>query len=109
MLRRIICDVDGTICSQEKDYADAKPFDIRIRLMNKLYDKGYEIYYFTARGTETGIDWREVTENQFKKWGVKYHKLMFGKPAGDYYIDDKALHADRMYKLEEVLMGDKYE
>ena len=25
------------------------------------------------------------------EWGVKHHELAFGKPAADYYIDDKAL------------------
>ena len=28
---------------------------------------------------------------QLKKWDVKYHKLIFGKPSFNLYIDDKAL------------------
>ena len=32
-----------------------------------------------------------MTLKQLKKWNVKYHKLVFGKPSFDLYIDDKTL------------------
>jgi len=86
---KYVVDIDGTICSQEKDYSKAQPFLDRIEKINSLYDNGHYIVYFTARGTETGIGWREVTEKQFKEWNVKYHELIFGKPSADYYIDDR--------------------
>lgn len=86
---KYVVDIDGTICSQEKDYSKAQPFLDRIEKINNLYDNGHYVVYFTARGTETRIDWREVTENQFKEWNVKYHELIFGKPSADYYIDDR--------------------
>jgi len=89
---KIIIDIDGTICTQEADYSDAKPYVKRIYKVNQMYDMDNEIIFFTARGSGTGIDWREITEAQLKKWGVKYHKLMFGKPAGDIFIDDRAVN-----------------
>ena len=49
-----------------------------------------KIIFHTARGYLTGIDHRDLTLNQLKKWGVNYHEIVFGKPAADYYIDDKA-------------------
>ena len=33
----------------------------------------------------------KITLKQLKKWDVKYHKLIFGKPSFDLYIDDKTL------------------
>ena len=42
----------------------------------------------------SGIDWRNITENQFKEWGVKYHDLKFGKPYYDLFIDDKNLNTE---------------
>ena len=54
---------------------------------------GHVIVYWTARGSVTGIDWRDITESQLKDWGVKYHELRFGKPSFDLLIDDKALNA----------------
>jgi len=32
-----------------------------------------------------------LTLKQLKKWNVKYHKIYFGKPSYDLFIDDKAL------------------
>lgn len=88
----LIFDIDGTICSQEQDYSQAKPYNDIIQRINQKYDEGYRIVYFTARGTETGIDWSKVTHEQLKQWGAKYHKLQFGKPAGLQYIDDKGIN-----------------
>jgi len=59
--------------------------------INAIYKCGHEIILFTARGSQTGIDWSDITKSQLQSWGVKYHKLLFGKPAADYYIDDKNL------------------
>ena len=85
-------DIDGTLCSNTwGDYEQAEPFPEIIVQINALYEAGHEIILFTARGTVTGIDWRELTEGQLHSWGVKYHKLLFGKPYADIYVDDKGI------------------
>ena len=33
----------------------------------------------------------EFTKEQLDGWGVRYHQLFLGKPAGDFYIDDKGI------------------
>jgi uncharacterized HAD superfamily protein len=91
---KYVVDIDGTICTQEKNYHDAKPKKEKIKMFNRLYDEGNTIWYFTARGTETDIDWRFVTEKQFEKWNVKYHKLIFKKPSADIYIGDRMHNID---------------
>ena len=88
----LIFDIDGTICTQELDYSKAQPIQEVIDKLNKKYDEGFKIVLFTARGTETGIDWSEVTAAQLKQWKVSYHDLIFGKPAGLQYIDDKGIN-----------------
>ena len=41
-----------------------------------------------------------MTLKQLKKCDIKYHKLIFGKPSFDLYIDDKALFfKDNWYKF----------
>ena len=90
-MKKYCFDIDGTICSQEKDYNNAKPYVDRIEIINGLFEDGNEITLFTARGTVTKIDWEKVTINQLKKWNVKYHRLLFGKPDADFYVDDKAV------------------
>jgi len=96
----IYVDIDETICKTEsdRDYSKSKAIKNRIEKVNSLYDEGHTIIYWTARGTVTGLDWREVTEKQFKKWGVKYHDLKFGKPAYDLFIDDKNINSDAFFK-----------
>lgn len=93
-------DVDETICTSppDRNYANAVPMKDRIEHINDLYDSGHIIIYWTARGATTGIDWREVTEKQFEKWGVKYHELHLDKPAYDLFIDDKNINSDTYFK-----------
>lgn len=84
-------DVDGVICQTEgTDYGNAMPKSENIARINALYDQGYQVIIFTGRGTLSGIDWRAVTEKQFKDWGLKYHTLIFGKPSFDIFVDDHA-------------------
>ncbi len=96
-------DIDETICRYEGDrnYPDALPIEENIEKINDLYDSGNTIVYWTARGTATGLDWREVTEKQFSKWGVKYHELRFGKPIYDLFIDDKNINAESFFNNKE--------
>jgi len=90
----IYVDVDETICEspESRDYSKAVPIMENIEKANSLYDEGHTIVYWTARGTGSGIDWREVTEEQFRLWGVKYHDLKLGKPIYDLFIDDKNMN-----------------
>ena len=89
-LKTYCFDIDGTICSNtEGDYANAQPHKKRIDNINELYDLGNKIIYYTARGSTTNKDWKELTTKQFIDWGVKYDELCFGKPTADIYIDDK--------------------
>ncbi len=92
-------DIDETICNtpDDRDYSKAVPILGRIDKINILYDEGNTIVYWTARGTGSGIDWREVTEKQFKEWGVKYHELHFGKPVYDLFIDDKNINSKEYF------------
>lgn len=84
-------DLDETLCrTNSTDYANSTVIQERIKFVNELYDSGNHIKIFTARGSETGIDWSSITKQQLSEWGLSYHELIFGKPAADFYIDDKA-------------------
>tara|TARA_B100000925_G_C21990050_1_gene466378 strand:- start:712 stop:1011 length:300 start_codon:yes stop_codon:yes gene_type:complete len=90
-------DIDGTICTNTNgDYEKAKPFIDRIKIVNKLYIEGNKIIMFTARGSTTNLDWTELTKQQLKEWGVKYHELIFGKPEADIFVDDKGI-SDKIF------------
>ena len=90
----IYIDIDETICETpvNRDYSLSSPIQNNIDKANKLYEAGNTIVYWTARGSTTGIDWYEVTEQQLIRWGVKFHELKMGKPNYDIFICDKAMN-----------------
>lgn len=94
----IYVDIDSTICYCNEDnpqvYSDCYPYPKRIEKINKLYDEGNYILYWTARGTCTGIDWTELTKKQLDNWGCKYHKVVLKKPFYDLFIDDKNINSE---------------
>ena len=92
-------DIDETICNtpETRDYSLATPIIENIRKINRLYDEGNTIVYWTARGSGSGIDWRDVTEKQFKDWNVKYHELKLKKPMYDVFICDKAINSEKYF------------
>ncbi len=91
---KTICfDLDGTLCTNTYGaYEQAEPFPWAIERLNELAHAGHRIVVFTARGTATGIDWRDTTRGQLERWGVRYHDLQLGKPSADVYVDDRAVH-----------------
>ena len=92
-------DIDGTICTNTNgEYRNAQPIHERIQLINKLFLEGNTIKLLTARGSSTGINWRQLTESQLKTWNVNYHSLDFGKIDADIFVDDKAYNADNFFK-----------
>jgi hypothetical protein len=89
-----VVDIDGTICrSIRADYNTAAPMQDRIEKINKLFEEGHEVHYWTARGGRTGKDWSELTKQQLDAWGCKYTSLKMGKPSYDVWIDDLATNA----------------
>lgn len=93
-------DIDGVIMTlvPGNDYNKAQPITETVELINKLYETGHYIILFTARGYITKIDWELITIQQLKRAGVKYHELKFGKPAADYYIDDRFIGIEALVK-----------
>jgi CMP-N,N'-diacetyllegionaminic acid synthase len=98
----IYIDIDETICHSPDllDYTKSTPIYENIDRANKLFDAGHTIVYWTARGSKSGLDWQEVTTQQFKEWGVKHHELKFGKPVYDIFIDDKNINTKDWDKLD---------
>jgi len=99
----IYVDIDETICTHRetegpRDYSKASPLFKRIDKINKLFDEGNVIIYWTARGTVTGIDWTETTQQQLNNWGAKHHDLKLGKPHYDLFIDDKNINSETFFK-----------
>ena len=102
----VYVDIDETICyyAGERDYNKALPMPENIEKINKLYDEGNEITYWTARGSLTEKDWTGLTLVQLEQWGVRYHELKMGKPYFDMLIDDKAVNVKDLQSAMEKLL-----
>ena len=113
MSKRYCIDIDGTICTPTvgRDYHKAQPWQDRIQVLNKLYDEGNYIIYFTARAMGRFADQPhsvasvkakevlfELTRQQLEEWGVKYNELIMGKPHADFFIDDKGVKDEDFFK-----------
>ena len=99
-MKKILCfDLDGVICTTTKgQYNKSKPKKENIKFINEMYDEGHVVKVFTARYmTRCNGNIKLVKKNgydqakkQLKRWKLKYHKLIMGKPSYDLFVDDKA-------------------
>ena len=106
-----VFDIDGTICEklgEGQDYKQAAPIKERIEKVNELFDEGNTIIYLTARGmgrhknnqAAAINEFYMMTVGQLKEWKAKYHELYLGKPAADFYIDDKGIKDEDFFRNE---------
>ena len=94
-----LIDIDGTICDDIRNeeselYPTANVFPRALEIINKWYDEGNVITFFTARESKD----REVTLQWLDKHGFKYHGLVMDKPRindeQEYvWIDNKKVRA----------------
>ena len=105
MPKTYVIDIDHTICipqkfdDTERRYAQAEPIMEMIEAIRKIYHRGDTVILHTARRmlTHRGDlhkieeDVGAVTRDWLEKYQVPYDQLIFGKPYGDFYIDDKAV------------------
>ena len=112
--KRIVCDIDDTISfCDDRDWENAKPNTPVIQKLMSLHNQGWEIFLHTARGSlsaktpdDARIKYEGIITEWMAKYKVPYDKLIFGKPLGTYYVDDKSLTPDSFLSLDiEQLEG----
>ncbi len=89
----VYCDIDGTLTNETEGYgndiyAQRTPNRFLIDYINGMYDEGHDIILWTARHEED----TPITIKWLEYYGVKYHKLIMGKPHYDILIDDLTVH-----------------
>ena len=84
----VFIDIDGTICTEEKTFERslAQPLKGALEAVNKFYNEGHTVVFYTARGWEQ----YRMTKAWLDEYGFKYHQLQMGKPIADIFIDDRA-------------------
>ena len=108
--KRLVVDFDDTLAfTKNRSWAEAEPNrDLIIHLTN-LYNDGWIIDIFTARGNiscetrkDADIKYRDQIESWLFNNHVRYNTLSFDKPLAAYYIDDKSITPEEFLKLEIV-------
>lgn len=97
-VKNYLIDIDGTICDdipneEPERMATAALYPDALETVNKWYDEGHIITFFTSRLEEH----RAVTEEWLKMNGFRYHGMLMGKPRGGNYhwIDNHIVRATR--------------
>lgn len=97
-IKNFLIDIDGTITEdvpneEPERMATCQPFPDALETLNKWYQEGHIITFFTSR-TESH---REVTERWLEEHGFLYHGLLMNKPRGGNYhwIDNHVVRATR--------------
>lgn len=104
--KKALVDIDETICfyDDKRAYELAKPNFENIAKVNQLFEQGWQITYWTARGGNSKRDLRDLTLEQLNKWGCKFNEVITGycpkggptKPDFDLVIDDKAKRIEEL-------------
>ena len=110
-VKNYLIDIDGTICDdipneEPERMLTAQVYPDALALINKWYDEGQIITFFTSRLEEH----RAYTEQWLKDNKFNYHGIMFGKPRGGNYhwIDDRSVKATRFFgKFTELVEKEK--
>lgn len=107
-VKNYLIDIDGTVCDDipnEEPWrmADAEVYPDALETLNRWYDQGHIITFFTSR-TDAH---KEVTELWLNKIGFKYHGVVYNKPRGGNYhwIDNHMVRATRFKgKFTELII-----
>ena len=97
-VKNFLIDIDGTICDdipneEPERMGTCLPYTDALKIVNKWYDEGHIITFFTSRTEEH----RAVTEEWLKKHNFKWHGILMEKPRGGNYhwIDNHIVKATR--------------
>ena len=97
-IKNYLIDIDGTITDDVPNEEPWRmetclPYQGSVEMINKWYDEGHIITFFTSR-TESH---RKVTEEWLDKHGYKHHGVLMNKPRGGNYhwIDNHIVRATR--------------
>lgn len=97
-MKNYLIDIDGTITEdvpneEPERMGTCEPFPDALKTLNKWYDQGNIICFFTSRTEEH----RDVTTEWLNRHGFKFHNLLMGKPRGGNYhwVDNHLVRATR--------------
>jgi capsule biosynthesis phosphatase len=97
---RVVVDLDNTLVTLGPSYSNVEPIPHMVKFIRHLKSEGHEVVIHTARGMVTAAgNVGKLTKNigrttldSLDRMEIPYDEIVFGKPYGDIYIDDKAFN-----------------
>ena len=96
--KNYLIDIDGTVTDDVPNEEPERmsvvlPYEGAVETLNKWFDEGNVITFFTSRTEEV----RNITETWLDNHGFKYHGLLMGKPRGGNYhwVDNHIVRGTR--------------
>ncbi len=110
-MKKIIFDIDGTLLFTTGFDNGYKLVDFNEPLIDWMreankWEDNYVFEAFTARGSKSGFDFKNITREQLED--VPVSSIKFGKPDADWYVDDKGINVRNFApKVEAMSCEDK--
>lgn len=114
-MKRIIIDLDNTLCHSEGDYSNAQPNQAVINKLREYRMKGFQVVVHTSRNMRTyegnigkiNVHTLPVILEWLQLHNVEFDEVVLGKPwcgHDGFYVDDRALRPDEFAQMtpEEV-------
>ena len=101
-MKRLIVDLDNTLCISNGDYFNGKPIQSMIKRLHEYKGLGYDIIIFSSRNMRTyegnigkiNVNTLPIILDWLIKYQVPHDEVIIGKPwCGDegFYVDDRAI------------------
>jgi len=114
-MKRIIIDLDQTLCYSDGDYVNARPNQAVIDRLWEYRALGFEIVVHTSRNMRTyegsigkiNVHTLPMILEWLRRHGVEFDEVVVGKPwcgQQGFYVDDRAIRPDEFVSMtpEEV-------
>lgn len=117
--KRIIFDIDGTICPIKgtgERYEDLVPDKVMVERMREYKEQGAVVVLFTSRNMNSyqgnlgliNANTAKVLLAWLDKWEIPYDEIIYGKPwpgHEGFYVDDRAVRPDEFlsHDFEELM------
>lgn len=112
--KRIIFDIDGTICPIKESgqrYEDVVPDMDMVDKIREYKSQGAEIVLFTSRNMNSyhgnigliNANTAKVLLSWLDKWEIPYDEIIYGKPwpgHDGFYVDDRAVRPDEFLRYD---------
>lgn len=115
MKKRIVIDLDNTLCYSNGDYINASPNLEVIDKLREYHQLGFEVVIHTSRNMRTfegnvgkiNVHSLPIILEWLHKYQVVFDEVVVGKPwcgHDGFYVDDRAIRPDEFARmsLEEV-------